>query len=200
MAYKAKTGGVKRSGDFYVNKYGVQIPVQEVEQFRKNVEAINKRAQRQLKKFGQLEREIDNRKTGQKITQLIAMGYEPEMLYAKRSANLNQFQSKEQFSKRLKSTQQALKPTYIDERVREYKRNYTKALIETYGEEAKPLVNKIRSMKRDEFMRKTIVNPDQLSIRSIYSQNGNNAANLYDLAEAWGAKKAAAEYEQVLDI
>ena len=82
----------------------------------------------------------------------------------------------------------------------DYKRNYTKALEQAYGEEAKPLINKVRSMKQADFIKMITANPDQLSIKNVYSRTGNSAENLYDLAESWGAKKASAEYEQMLDL
>ena len=60
-------------GDYYINQYGVKIPVKDVERFRKNVSAINKRAERQLEKFSKFERMIDNQPTGQKVGDLMRM-------------------------------------------------------------------------------------------------------------------------------
>lgn len=187
-------------GDYYINQYGVKIPVKDVERFRKNVSAINKRAERQLEKFSKFERMIDNQPTGQKVGDLMRMGYEPELGYSKRTANLNQFRTAEAFRSRLKASEKALKKDYISGRVADYKRNYTKALEQAYGEEAKPLINKVRSMKQADFIKMITANPDQLSIKNVYSRTGNSAENLYDLAESWGAKKASAEYEQMLDL
>ena len=187
-------------GDYYINQYGVKIPVKDVERFRKNVSAINKRAERQLEKFSKFERMIDNQPTGQKVGDLMRMGYEPELGYSKRTANLNQFRTAEAFRSRLKASEKALKKDYISGRVADYKRNYTKALEQAYGEEAKPLINKVRSMKQADFIKMITANPDQLSIKNVYSRTGNSAENLYNLAESWGAKKASAEYEQMLDL
>lgn len=187
-------------GDYYINQYGVKIPVKDVERFRRNVSAINKRAERQLEKFSKFERMIDNQPTGQKVGDLMRMGYEPELGYSKRTANLNQFRTAEAFRSRLKASEKALKKDYISGRVADYKRNYTKALEQAYGEEAKPLINKVRSMKQADFIKMITANPDQLSIKNVYSRTGNSAENLYDLAESWGAKKASAEYEQMLDL
>lgn len=187
-------------GDYYINQYGVKIPVKDVERFRRNVSAINKRAERQLEKFSKFERMIDNQPTGQKVGDLMRMGYEPELGYSKRTANLNQFRTAEAFRSRLKASEKALKKDYISGRVADYKRNYTKALEQAYGEEAKPLINKVRSMKQADFIKMITANPDQLSIKNVYSRTGNSAENLYELAESWGAKKASAEYEQMLDL
>lgn len=187
-------------GDYYINQYGVKIPVKDVERFRRNVSAINKRAERQLEKFSKFERMIDNQPTGQKVGDLMRMGYEPELGYSKRTANLNQFRTAEAFRSRLKASEKALKKDYISGRVADYKRNYTKALEQAYGEEAKPLINKVRSMKQADFIKMITANPDQLSIKNVYSRTGKSAENLYELAESWGAKKASAEYEQMLDV
>lgn len=189
-----------KQGDYYINQYGVKLSIKDVERFRRNVNAINKRAERQNKQFAKLERTIDNKKTGQTVGQLMQMGYEPEFAYAKRTANLNQFKDAEQFRNRLKATEKALSPNYISKRVMDYKRNYTKALSENFGDAAKPLINKIRGMKQSEFIRTITANPDQLSIKSIYAQTGYNSSNLYELAEAWGAKKAMAFYEQYIEL
>ena len=191
---------VQKVNDYYVNQYGVKIPVKDVEQFRRNVAAINKRAARQVEKYSKFERMIDNQPTGQKVGDLMRMGYEPELAYAKRTANLNQFQSAEAFRSRLKASEKALKKDYIASRVVDYKRNYTKALEQVYGPDAKPLINKVRSMKQADFIRMITSNPDQLSIKNVYSKTGNSSENLYQLAESWGAKKASAEYEQMLDV
>lgn len=191
---------VKKVNDYYVNQYGVKIPVKDVEQFRRNVAAINKRAARQAEKYSKFERMIDNQPTGQKVGDLMRMGYEPELAYAKRTANLNQFQSAEAFRSRVKASEKALKKDYISSRVADYKRNYTKALEQVYGTDAKPLINKVRSMKQADFIKMITSNPDQLSIKNVYSKTGNSAENLYQLAESWGAKKASAEYEQMLDV
>lgn len=191
---------VQKVNDYYVNQYGVKIPVKDVEQFRRNVAAINKRAARQVEKYSKFERMIDNQPTGQKVGDLMRMGYEPELAYAKRTANLNQFQSAEAFRSRLKASEKALKKDYISSRVADYKRNYTKALEQVYGPDAKPLINKVRSMKQADFIKMITSNPDQLSIRNLYSKNGNSSENLYQLAKSWGAKKASAEYEQMLDV
>lgn len=198
MAEKMKRP--KIVGDYYVNQYGVKIPVKDVEQFRRNVAAINKRAARQVEKYSKFERMIDNQPTGQKVGDLMRMGYEPELAYSHRTANLNQFQSVEAFRSRLKASEKALKNDYISSRVADYKRNYTKALEQVYGPDAKPLVNKVRSMKQADFIKMITSNPDQLSIKNVYSKTGNSAENLYQLAESWGAKKASAEYEQMLDV
>lgn len=195
-----KKARVQKVNDYYVNQYGVKIPVKDVEQFRRNVAAINKRAARQVEKYSKFERMIDNQPTGQKVGDLMRMGYEPELAYSKRTANLNQFQSAEAFRSRLKASEKALKKDYISSRVADYKRNYTKALEQVYGPDAKPLINKVRSMKQADFIRMITSNPDQLSIKNVYSKTGNSSENLYQLAESWGAKKASAEYEQMLDV
>jgi len=187
-------------GDYYINQYGVKIPVKDVERFRRNVSAINKRAERQLEKFSKFERMIDNQPTGQKVGDLMRMGYEPELGYSKRTANLNQFRTAEAFRSRLKASEKALKKDYISGRVADYKRNYITGLILNFGDKAVPLINKIKNMKQDDFVKKIVTNPDQLSIKAQYDRNGTQTEQLYQLSEAWGAKKASAEYEQMLDL
>lgn len=187
-------------GDYYVNQYGVKIPVKDVEQFRRNIDAINKRAKRQVEKYSKFERMIDNQPTGQRVGDLMRMGYEPELAYAHRTANLNQFQDIETFKKRLKSTKKALSKDYIKERNQAYKRNYITGLIHNFGDKATPLINKIKNMNLDEFVKKVVTNPDQLSIKAQYDGNGTEVGQLYQLAQAWGAKKALASYEQSLAI
>lgn len=195
-----KKARVQKVNDYYVNQYGVKIPVKDVEQFRRNVAAINKRAARQVEKYSKFERMIDNQPTGQKVGDLMRMGYEPELAYSHRTANLNQFQDIETFRKRLKSTKKALSKDYIRERNQAYKRNYITGLVHNFGDEAAPLINKIKNMKLDDFVKKVVTNPDQLSIKAQYDGNGTKAEQLYQLAKSWGAKKASAEYEQMLDV
>ena len=191
---------VKKVNDYYVNQYGVKIPVKDVEEFRRNVAAINKRASRQLEKYSKFERMIDNQPTGQKVGDLMRMGYDPELAYSHRTANLNQFQDIETFKKRLKSTKKALSKDYIKERNQAYKRNYITGLIHNFGDKATPLINKIKNMNLDDFVKKVVTNPDQLSIKAQYAGNGTEIGQLYLLSQAWGAKKALGTYEQMLVV
>lgn len=189
---------VQKVNDYYVNQYGVKIPVKDVEQFRRNVDAINKRASRQLEKYSKFERMIDNKPTGATVGDMMKMGYEPELPYWHRTANLNQFRTEESFRKRLKSTQKALEPGYYYERIRQYKKNYVKGLRENFGDDAEPLIKGINAMSLDKFIKLSTSNPDQLSIKAQYSEEGK-FAHLYQLSNAWGLKKSKEKYLNIIE-
>lgn len=187
----ANKKSVKKDG-FYITPNGLLLPVDEVERFRRNVSAINKRAERQMKKWGPLQREIDNVKTNQTVSQMQTMGYRPEFAYAKRTANLGQFSSLEQFRKRLQTTEKQLQKGYIDERAKRYKTNYCTTLQTHFGDTSAKLQQKIYSMPTKAFMEKIMSNPDQLSIKAVYSLS-RMPSGLSILTNAWGFKDQDAD-------
>lgn len=187
----ANKKSVKKDG-FYITPKGLLLPVDEVERFRRNVSAINKRAERQMKKWSAIQREIDNVKTNQRLVQLERMGYRPEFAYSKRTANLGQFSSVEQFRKRLQTTEKQLQKDYIDQRAKRYKTNYCTTLQIHFGDASAKLQADIYNMPTKAFMEKVMANPDQLSIRAVYSLS-RMPTGLSILTNAWGFKDQEAD-------
>lgn len=171
----------------YVNKYGVFMTEAEIHQLQRNVDNINRRRVRQLKKLGGIERTLSGAGTGNTVAQTMRMGYEPELAYRHRSAKLSRFRTRESFEHALRETTRAVQPGYIQQRMEDYRDNYITGLRRQFGDSADELIKALKDMPIDEFMkRQTAAGSDDLSIKMIYELDANakNQA-LSELAESW---------------
>lgn len=162
---------LKRTPDGgYVNQYGVKFTEKQKKELESLVTRVNRKRNQQLKEASELPRMVAGKDTGETMRVKYALGDEPDFILTKRVKGLQRFQSKEQFNEYKRNLRKALSPSYELERKRLYKRNYIKAMEKEFGdpEEYKDIVNKIRRMNPDEFIRK--VNSDEsMEISFVYS-------------------------------
>jgi hypothetical protein len=180
----------------YINKYGVFMSEAEIHDLQRNVDNINRRRVRQLKKLGPIERTLSGAGTGNTVAQTMRMGYEPELAYRKRSAKLSRFRTRESFEHALRETSRALQPGYIQQRMSDYRENYITGLRHQFGDSADELINALKEMPINEFMnRQTAAGSDDLNIKMIYETDANaKNQSLSELAENWQLEKVSKSY------
>lgn len=171
-AKKSYTGGQYRGGrqkntknlqyvnDTIINQHGVSFTTEEKKQLESLVNSINRKSKRMKNEYGQLSRKVRGVDTGDTLGSLQLMGKESDMLIQKRTKSLQRFRSREQFNKYMKTLKKVNSPNYLTERIRQYKRNYIKALENAFDDDAKDIVNKIRRMNPEKYMR--MVEQDEL--------------------------------------
>lgn len=96
--------------------------------------------------------------------QLRLMGKESDFIITRQSKSLQQFRSMADYENYLKKQQAIQSGEYLRDRARLYKRNFTNALLNTYGPEARDIAMKIRMMKPEEYMKMVAAN-EELEIR-----------------------------------
>lgn len=203
---KPKRQNLKRNAsDNWVNKHGVEITQEERKAFTKAVNAVNRKHEKMLKNTDPLPRvwvERDSngnlvRKEADSVSQVRLMGRPSEMIIAKRTKNLQRFESKSEFKKYMKELDRINTDPeeYVKERIRGYKRNFTQALEDVYGDEASDIKMKIRMMKPEEYM-KLVTQSDELRIEWIYPVKGQDANDKLNTIRALLGMKEKESYSE----
>lgn len=187
---RGRTGrNLKRTPDYIINEQGVKITHEEARQLRNLVAKINRKASKQEKEFDGLPLFYGSRQLDENRQQLKLMGEEMDIMIRRRSASLNQFKSRRQFTAFLKSTERAASIDYLDYRGKLYKRNLMKAIEEQFKEYpdlTKGLLMKIRMMPQREFQKMIGVNR-ALQIGFVYSIS-QRMAQLMAMRESLGLR------------
>lgn len=155
-----------------VNQHGVKFTDAEKRALTNAVKAVNRKHEKMLGESDKWERIVDGEPTGQTLQQQRQnMGKPREMIIAKRSNSMQRFRSREQFEKYMDELNRINRDPdeYINSRIREYKRNYIKALEDAYGDShyIADIKMRIRTMKPDEYMKLVSTNED-LEIGYVY--------------------------------
>lgn len=166
---RAGAKNLKRVDGGWQTSAGFIITDVERKHFENEVRKANRKRKKMLEAEGKLPRKHAGKDTGDSLRSLQLMGRETDFILSPKSASLQRFKSREQFDKYLANVERVNKPNYVDERIRAYKRNFTKSLQETYGWEAsKDIVMKVRMMKPEEYM-KLVQSDETLEISYVPS-------------------------------
>ena len=157
----------KTDAGTYLNQHGVEFTPEERKALERKVNNVNRKRMRMLEAEGNLPRLVGGHDTGQKVSSLQAMGKESDFIVARKSKSLQQFKSREAYDRYMKNLDIINSPTYIEDRVRAYKRNHMTALENTFGDDAKDIIMKIRMMKPKDYM-KLMQSDEDLEINYIY--------------------------------
>lgn len=186
----AKSGRAKgsknliRKDDTIINQYGVQISEAEARRLRSLVNSVNRKAKKMDQEFANKPLMYGNRPTGEDRGQLKLMGDELDLMIRKRSASLNQFQSRKQFQSYMRSAERAAKIDYTDVRGKLYKQNLLKAIDRNYGqfpELVKGIKMKIQMMPQKQFQELIGTNRAfQIGFQYSTSEQISRIANMRD--------------------
>lgn len=154
-------GGVK-------NQYGVTFTLDEKKALEQAVNTANRKRARMLKQEAKLPRMVGGKDTGDTVASLQLMGKESDFILQRKTKSLQRFRSKEDYNRYMKNLERVNSKDYIRERVRLYKRNFTKSLLEVYGDQAKDIAMKVRMMKPEDYMR-MVQQDETLEIRYMDS-------------------------------
>lgn len=173
-----------RKDDTIINQYGVQISESEAKRLRSLVNSVNRKARKMEQEFANKPLMYGNRPTGEDRGQLKLMGDELDLMIRKRSASLNQFQSRKQLQAYMRSAERAAKIDYTDVRGKLYKQNLLKAIDRNYGqfpELIKGVKMKIQMMPQKQFQELIGTNRAfQISFQYSTSEQISRIANMRD--------------------
>ena len=183
-----KTGrkNLKRVAGGWQNQYGVVFTDDQRKALTKSVKKSNKVRQNQL----DIEKDQPHIVAGQKIGskgQLQLMGKENEFIVSHQHHDLQKFRNKREFNSYLRKQEAIQSGRYIDDKARAYKRNFIKSLQDTYGDEAKDIINKVKRMNPRKYL-ETVANDEVMEIRYVPSDE-KISGRLNELRTALGMKE-----------
>ena len=183
---KKGSKNLARVGDSYFNQHRVEITVEEKRELENEVRKANRLRKKMLAEEAELPRKVYGVEIEDKVSSLQAMGKESDFIVSQKSASLQRFRSREDFERYRDYLKRVNSKGYIDERTREYKRNYAKALDNAFGDEAKDIKMKIRMMKPADY-RRIIQQDETLEISYVYNPN-ESFEKLEEIRGALGMK------------
>lgn len=179
------------------NQYGVVFTPDEKKALEQAVNTANRKRARMLEQEAKLPRMVGGKDTGDTVASLQLMGKESDFILQRKTKSLQRFKSKEDYNRYMKNLKRVNQRDYINERVRQYKRNHMKAIENAYGDEAKDVLMKIRMMKPADYM-KMVQSDELLEISYIYDPSARSG-KLNQLRASMGMKLKE-EAEDDLDI
>lgn len=184
---KKGTPNLKKLSDGTLkNQYGVVFTPEEKKMLESAVNTANRKRMKMLEEEGSLPRLVGGVDTGQKVSSLQAMGKESDFILARKHKSLQRFKTKEDFEYYLENVRKVVKPEYLEERTRLYKRNHMKAIENVFGDDAKDVLMKIRMMKPDEY-RRLLQSDEMLEVSYVYDPSAR-AGKLNQIRASLGMK------------
>lgn len=150
-----------------LNQHGVEFTPEEKKALERAVNRANITRMKMLEAEGNLPRMSGGKETGEKVKNLQAMGKESDFIISRRHKSLQKFKSKADYEYYMKDLERVNSPTYLDDRIRLYKKNHMKAIENVFGDDAKDVVMKIRMMKPKEYM-ELIQKDEDLEVSYVY--------------------------------
>ena len=141
-------------------------------------------------------RMVGGKETGDTVGSLQLMGKESDFILAKKTKSLQRFQSREQYNtymKRLNTINTDFEK-YIDDKTRDYKRNYMTAIDNVFGDDAKDVKMKIRMMTPSDY-REMVEKDELLEISYIYDPS-ERTAKLNQIRASLGMKLKEDEIDE----
>lgn len=149
----------KRAGTYnqpIKNKWGVEFTEAERKALITATNRSNAMRNKDLAKLNKVE------------TQLYTFGKESDFILSRQSDDLQRFKSRDAFENYMKKQEAIHSGEYIADKARAYKHNFTKSLLETYGDDAKDIAMKIRMMPPEQYI-KMVAENEKLEIRYVPS-------------------------------
>lgn len=141
------------------NQHGVVFTKEQKRALERAVERSNYKRKKMM---------AEEDKLNPNANQLRLMGKESDYIVSRQSKSLQQFKSMADYEAFMDKQARIQSGEYLVEKARLYKRNFTKSLLETYGNQAMDIVMKIRMMKPMDYMKK-VASDETLEIRFVPS-------------------------------
>ena len=135
-----------------VNKHGVEFTEAEKKALVSKVNSASRKRRKMLDAAGEIEVYKDGKPAGYTLDQKMAMGFESDFILAKKSKSLHQFKTRKSFELYMKNLDRVNSPTYIDERIKQYKSNWLKAFRENIFPHGRDIYYKVMFMKPKDYM------------------------------------------------
>lgn len=169
-----------------LNQHGVVFTLEEKKALERAVNKANKTRMKMLEEEGNLPRMSGGKETGEKVKNLQAMGKESDFIIARRHKSLQKFKTHADYEYYMKDLQRVNSPTYLDDRIRLYKKNHMQALENVFGDDAKDVIMKIRMMKPKDYMQ-LIQKDEDLEVSYVYDPSAL-AGKLNTIRKALGMR------------
>lgn len=182
-----------------VNESGVVFTPAEKKALENAVNRANYKRKKMLNEAAQLPRKVGGHDTGDTVGSLQLMGRESDFILARKSKSLQRFKTRDQFEKYMQHLDRVNSPDYINDRIRQYKRNFMKTIENVYGEEAKDILMKVRMMKPEEYMKK-VESDETLEIGAVIPSDAKVPGRLNELRRALGMKEKPEFFEEEYEV
>lgn len=147
---RTKSGG-------YILPSGETISVKEVKALRSAVVTANRRRARNIEK---LPEEVQER--------YAIFGSSNQYVGYKKSASIKHFRNRKEFLNYMKSVRKSGSQEQLIKTWETYRKNYTKALRNVFGNRANTIIKKINSMSLEQFREHSLMNEDEGDINFVY--------------------------------
>ena len=171
------------------NQYGITFTQEQKKALERAVDKSNYRRKKMM---------AEEEKLNPNISQLRLMGKESDYIVSRQSKSLQGFKSMEEYEKYMDKQSRIQSGEYLEDKARLYKKNFTKSLLETYGEEAKDIAMKIRMMKPMDYM-KMVASDETLEIRYVPSDM-KVSGRLNQIRASLGMKLKEDWADEIFDI
>lgn len=182
----AGTKNLKRVDGGFMNQYGVTFTPEQKKALERSVNRSNYQRNKEIK----ADRAKPHTVAGQVIgdtNQLRIMGKENEFIVSHQPKTLQKFKSMEDYENFMKKQERIQSGEYALDKARAYKRNFMKSLQDTYGDDAKDIVNKVRRMNPKKYIE--LVGSDEvLEIRYAPSDQ-KTQGRLNEIRQALGMEQ-----------
>lgn len=164
---KKGSKNLKKTKQGFENQYGVTFTPEQKKALERAVDRVNYRRKKQLEAEGQLDRYRNGKPTGQKVSDLQKMSGGSDFILSHQEKTLQRFKNKREYNMFMKKLEKMQDGRYLDEKTRLYKKNHMAALDNVFGDAAKDIVNKLRTMPLDEY-RKLLQQDEVLEVGFLY--------------------------------
>lgn len=194
-----KTGRVnmKRVDGGWMNQHGVVVTDAERRAMRRATKKSNAKRAAEVAAWKSQPHKVGETELSTDKSQLLTMGKEAEFIVAHQHGDPQRFTTRAEFEKYMQRQERIASGEYERDKIRMYKRNFTTALLETYGDDAKDIAMKVRTMKPEEYMR-MVANDERLEIRYVPSLEKVDG-RLNELRQALGMKLKDEHIDETLD-
>ena len=187
---------LKRVNGGFQNQHGVTFTPEQKRALERAVNRSNYRRKKMIAEYD--EAGITSTKKPDP-NQLRLMGKdESDFIISRQSKSMQRFKSMEEYEQFMDKQARIQSGDYLLEKARLYKRNFMTSLTETYGDEAKDIVMKIRMMKPEEYMKK-VASDEVLEIRYVPSDM-QVSGRLNQLRAALGMKLKDEWFDEEYDV
>lgn len=181
-----------KSHRYVKNDSGLVVERELYTDISKEMKKLNKRNKKRLKEYTDMDHTDRGDPTGWNVGQaLYGMGDPRFKNLRKRTFNFENFNSREELIAYRESLKNMNDPKRIKRMDNQLKKNYIQALQNTFGNDANPIIRRIRSLNIAEFMR-IFYTENVADFDFIYSFQ-QRITKLIQLANIWGVTGKFAE-------
>ena len=175
----------------YINQNNVFFTDREKEALESAVRKANRKSKEMHAVFDALPFKVEGRETGATVGERrLSIGKEVDFSIAPKTASLQRFKSKEEYNRYMRNLDRVNDTDYVGNRARQYKQNYTKALLDPEKglglayDDVSDIIMKVRTMKPEDYIQNVASN-EELEIGYLYDED-NLQAKLNSIRSALG--------------